>query len=122
MAALPFADKPKLNKKELRSLRHKNDDVHRARMADVPAPVVNNGDAEGIPDAVGHARERAELLQRLRQLHNAYQSKEKDKMVARTTQYKAKRAAETQAALARNKKKRKEFFSRRGGKGGARRD
>ncbi|VDD83181.1 unnamed protein product [Mesocestoides corti] len=117
LTALPFADKPKLKRKQLRSLRHKNDEVHRALKDNIPAPVNVDG-ISGVPDPVGHSHERALLIQRLRQLHQAFQDKEKEKMIARTSQYKAKRAFETQLALARIKKRRKEFFARRGGRVG----
>ncbi|CDS41864.1 ribosome biolocus tagsis protein BMS1 [Echinococcus multilocularis] len=116
VAALPFADKPKLSKKQLRTQRFRNDEVRRARNVDVPAPIIASSEVEGVPDPVGHVRDRAQLIQRLRRLHAAYQEREKGKMVARISRYKAKRATEEEMAEARSKKRKKEFFARhRGG-------
>ncbi|VDM16852.1 unnamed protein product [Hydatigera taeniaeformis] len=116
IAALPFADKPKLSKKQLRTRRFWDDEVRHARKFGVPAPIEAMAESENAPDPVGHARDRAQLIQRLRCLHAAYQEREKNKMVARISSYKAKRAKEAKVAEARNKKRRKEFFARhRGG-------
>ncbi|KAM7538283.1 hypothetical protein Aperf_G00000075866 [Anoplocephala perfoliata] len=116
VAALPFKDKPKLTKKQLRTERFREDEVRRARTADIPGsvrPRIAVAEENGIPDPVGHQRDRAQLLQRLREIHSAYQQKEHDKMVVRTTKYKAQRAAAAEMAEAKNRKRRKEFFARR---------
>ncbi|VDK38792.1 unnamed protein product [Taenia asiatica] len=115
VAALPFTDKPKLSKKRLRTQRFGDDEVRRARDADVPAPTAAVAEG-GIPVPIRHVRKRAQAIQHLRQLHAAYQEREKSKMVTRVSRYKAKRAAEAEVAEARNKKRKKEFFARhRGG-------
>ncbi|VDN27870.1 unnamed protein product, partial [Dibothriocephalus latus] len=74
VAALPFADKPKPTKRQLRTMRFSHDEVRKARLAGVPKSVdleTVHGDVE-VPDPVGEAKRRAELLQRLRALHSAF--------------------------------------------------
>ncbi|KAL5110356.1 Ribosome biogenesi protein bms1 [Taenia crassiceps] len=115
VAALPFADKPKQGKKQLRTQRFRSDEVRRARDFGVPAPIAAVSEMEGLPIPVGHTYERAQLIQRLRRLQALYQEREKSKMVARVSRYKAKRAAEAEVAEVRNKKRKKEFFSRHRG-------
>ena len=113
VAALPFADKPKLNKKQLRMQRFRDDNVRRSRHVDVPPPVTT--EVEGVPDPIGHEKDRRKLIQHLRTLHEAYQEKERNKMITRTMRYKAKRAVEAKIADARNKRRRKDFFARHHG-------
>lgn len=115
VAALPFADKPKLSKKQLRTQRFRNDEVRLARNIGVPAPISEVAEVEDAPVPIGHDYERAQLIQRLRRLNAAYQEREKSKMVVRVSRHKAKRAAEAKMAESRNKKRKKEFFARHRG-------
>lgn len=115
VAALPFKDKPKATNKELRTQRFREDEVRRARTADIPGAVHPRGAiAENdIPDPVGHKRDRAQMLQRLREIHQAYLEKEHGKMVVRTMKYRQQKAEAARQAEFRNKQRRKQFFARR---------
>ncbi|VDN95960.1 unnamed protein product [Rodentolepis nana] len=117
VAALPFKDKPKPTKKQLRTQKFREDEVRRARIADIPGTVHPRGaiaEESDVPDPIGHQKDRAHLLQRLREIHTAYLQKEHGKMVARTTKYKEKKAEAARQAEQRNKQRRKQFFARRG--------
>ncbi|BHF64457.1 Glycoside hydrolase 2 (Mannanase, beta-galactosidase) [Sparganum proliferum] len=117
VAALPFADQPKPTKRQLRTIRFSHDEVRKARLAGVPKPVdleAVNGAVE-VPDPVGQARKRAELLQRLRALHSVFLERKHDKMASRISGFRAKRAAEEAQLEARRKRTRKQFFARHHG-------
>ncbi|GAA50346.1 ribosome biogenesis protein BMS1 [Clonorchis sinensis] len=107
VAALPFAQKPKMSKKIARELLG-GDKVKAAVFGDLPPPIKAAADR--------NMETREELLSRLRQLHADYKQRQRAKMVARVSKHKQEMAKLEQKRLANERQRRKAFFARQGGR------
>ncbi|OON20996.1 hypothetical protein X801_03113, partial [Opisthorchis viverrini] len=107
VAALPFAQKPKMSKKMARELLG-GDKVKAAVFGDLPPPIKAAADR--------NMETREELLSRLRQLHADYKQRQREKMVARVSKHKQEMAKLEQKRLANERQRRKAFFARQGGR------
>ncbi|VDP89887.1 unnamed protein product [Echinostoma caproni] len=108
VAQLPFAQKPKPTRREARAMVG-GDPVRAALFTELPAPVRSVSDhPEG--------ETRADLLDRLRQLHADFKERQRKKMAQRVGKHK-KQISKAEAQKAANlRKKRKDYFAKHGKK------